>query len=77
MVRSMRPGDEIDMTVSRGPEIFPARTTLEAALGTPVMPPPGDRTEELERLKRSLQKIETERKKVEDRIKTLEGPPPR
>ncbi len=77
MVRSMRPGDEIDMTVSRGPEIFPARTTLEAALGTPVMPPPDDRTEELERLKRSLQKIETERKKVEDRIKTLEGPTPR
>jgi hypothetical protein len=62
------------MTVSRGPEIVPVRTTLEAAIRAPAMPHPDDRAEELERLKRTREKLEIERKKVENRIKTLEGP---
>ena len=71
LVRSLRPGDEIEMTISRGPEIFPVRTTLDAAVRAPA-PPPVDRGSELERLKRSRQKLEEETKKVENRIKELE-----
>jgi S1-C subfamily serine protease len=77
MVRVLRPGDEIEMTVSRGADIFPLRTTLEGALRTPILPRPDDRDGEIKRLKRSLDKIETERKQTEDRIKALEGAPPR
>ncbi len=77
LVRALRPGDEIEMTVSRGPEIFPVRTTLDAAIRAPAMPHPDDRAEELERLKHAREKLETEKKKVEERIKTLEGPPSR
>jgi len=77
MVRTMRPGDEIEMTVSRGPEIFPVHTTLEAIVHAPAMPHPGARNEEISRLKQSLQKLETETKKVEERIRELEAPPSR
>ena len=49
---------------------------LEGAVRVPAMPPPTAREAELEQLKRSLEKLETDRKKVEDRIKDLEGTPP-
>jgi serine protease Do len=74
MVRSMRPGDEIEMTISRGPDIFPVRTTLESAVHAPLSPPAGSKDEELRRLKQSLQKLETETKKVEERIKEIDPP---
>ena len=76
LVRTMRPGDEVDLTLSRHADIFPVRTTLEGAVRVPAMPPPTAREAELEQLKRSLEKLETDRKKVEDRIKDLEGTPP-
>jgi chaperonin cofactor prefoldin len=41
------------------------------------MPHPTAREAELDQLKRSLEKLETDRKKVENRIKELEGAPPR
>jgi len=72
LVRSLKPGDEIEMTISRGSEIFPLHTTLDAAVRAPA-PPPVDRGPELERLKRSRQQLEEETKKVETRIKELEG----
>jgi S1-C subfamily serine protease len=72
LVRSSRPGDEIEMTISRGSEIFPVHATLDATVGPPAMAPPADR-KELERLKQSRQKLDAERKKVEDRIRKLEG----
>jgi serine protease Do len=77
MVRVLKPGDEVEMTVSRGADIFPVHATLEGALRAPVLPRPDDRSEEIKRLRRSLEKLETETKQVEDRIKTLEGPPRR
>ena len=76
LVRSMRPGDEVEMTVSRGSDIFPVRTTLDAAVGAPIAPPL-DRAGELERLKQSREKLEAESRKIEERIKALEGSSPR
>ncbi len=77
LVRVLKPGDEVEMTVSRGADIFPVHTTLEGALHAPVLPRPDDKSEEIKRLKRSLDKLDTERKQTEDRLKALEGPPPR
>lgn len=71
IVRTMRPGDEIEMTVSRGPEIFPVRTTLESAVHVSALPHPVGREEELARLKQSLRKLEAETKRVQDRIHEL------
>lgn len=76
MVRTMRPGDEVDMTLSRNADIFPVHATLEGAVRVPAMPHPTAREAELEQLKQSLEKLETDRKKVEGRIKELEGTPP-
>ena|SRR6185503_19026642 len=70
LVRSMHPGDEIEMTISRGAEIFPVRTTLDAVTRTPT--PPNGGAAELERLKRSREKLEAEQKQVDERIKALE-----
>ncbi len=77
LVRSLRPGDEVEMTVSRGPEIFPARAVLSAAVGaSPALAPPA-RAAELVRLKRSLRKLEEESRKLEEKIKALESAPQR
>jgi S1-C subfamily serine protease len=76
MVRTMRPGDEVDMTLSRKADIFPVHATLEGAVRVPAMPPPTARDAELEQLKQSLEKLETDRKKLEGRIKELEGTTP-
>jgi len=75
LVRSLRPGDEVEMTVSRGAEIFPMRTTLGAAVGAPSAPPPASHAAELGRLKRSLRKLEQETQKIEEQIKQLESAP--
>ena len=77
LVRTMRPGDEVDLTLSRNADIFPVHTTLEGAVRVPAMPHPTAREAELDQLKRSLDKLETDRKKVENRIKELEAAPPR
>ena len=73
LVRAMRPGDEIEMTISRGSEIFPVRAKLEAAVTPPPSGPPPDRASELRRLKESREKLDAEAKKVEERIKQIEG----
>ena len=77
LVRSLRPGDEIEMTVSRGADIFPMHATLDAAVGAPAAPPPPSRAAELGRLKRSLRKLEAETQKIEEQIKALESSPAR
>jgi len=77
LVRVLRPGDEVEMTVSRGADIFPVHTTLEGALHAPVLPRPDEKSEEIKRLKQSLDKLETERKQTEERLKALEGTPQR
>jgi S1-C subfamily serine protease len=77
LVRVLKPGDEVEMTVSRGADIFPVHTTLEGALHAPILPRPDDKSEEIKRLKRSLDKLDTERKQTEERLKALEGTPQR
>jgi len=73
LVRSLRPGDEVEMTVSRGNDIFPVRTALEAAVRGPGLRPHSDPDSELKDLKQSLEKLESETKQVEERIKKIEG----
>jgi S1-C subfamily serine protease len=77
LVRTMRPGDELEMTLSRSADIFPVHAVLEGAVNVPSLPHPSPRDEELEQLKQNLHKLESETKKVEGRIKELEGSPPR
>jgi len=76
MVRTMRPGDGVELTISRGAEIFPVRAVLEGAVRVSAMPHHAAQDDELLQLKKNLQKLETEQKKVEGRIKELEGTPP-
>lgn len=75
LVRTYRPEDEIEMTISRGVEIFPIHATLAAAVGAPPTPHPPGRAAELSRLKRSLRKLEEETRKLEEQIKALEPSP--
>ncbi|TMQ49981.1 MAG: PDZ domain-containing protein [Candidatus Eisenbacteria bacterium] len=73
LVGSFRPGDEIEMTISRGNDIFPVRTTLDAAVRAPALRPHSDRDAELKQLHQSLETLESETKQVEERIHKLEG----
>ena len=77
LVRALRPGDEIEMTISRESDIFPVRTVLAAAVGTPLAPPPPGRAAELGRLKRSLRELEEETRRLEEKIKAIETSPQR
>ena len=77
MVRTMRPGDEVEVTLSRNADIFPVHAVLEGAVHVPALPHPSVRDREIEELKRSLDRMDTDRKRVEERIKELEGTAPR
>jgi S1-C subfamily serine protease len=68
LVRTMRAGDDVELTLSRDAEIFPVNATLEGAVRMPVLPHPSPRDEELDRLRR-------EREKMDKRIKELEEHP--
>jgi DNA-binding GntR family transcriptional regulator len=76
MVRTMRPGDDVEITLSRGADIFPVRAVLEGAVRVSAMPHHSPNDDELLQLKKNLEKLETEQKKVEGRIKELEGTSP-
>ena len=76
MVRTLRPGDAVELTLSRGADIFPVRAVLEGAVRVSAMPHHSAQESELFELKKNLQKLETEQKKVEGRIKELEGTSP-
>ena len=76
LVRTMRPGDGVELTLSRGADIFPVRAVLEGAVRVSAMPHRSPHDDELLQLKKNLQKLETEQKKVEGRIKELEGTSP-
>jgi S1-C subfamily serine protease len=75
-VRAMRPGDEVDLTISRGPDILPVHATLGAALPASEAAEGGGDAE-LESLKRRLERLEAETRAVRDRIRALQQPPRR
>jgi S1-C subfamily serine protease len=77
MVRAVRPGDEIEVTVLRNDEIFPIRAVVgAAATGTPIGPRP-DGPAEIQRKKEELERLEREKRLLEEEIRRLEGTPGR
>jgi hypothetical protein len=73
IVRGMRPGDDVELTVLRRDEIFPIRVVLGAAFSNPPVGPHPSREEEIRRAKSDLNRIEMEKRQLEQRIRTLEG----
>ena len=73
-IRALRPGDEVNLTISRGPDILPVTVRLGAALPNAVAAE-GSQNAELQNLKRRLERLEDESRAVKDRIRTLEGRP--
>lgn len=75
-VRAMRPGDDVDLTVSRGPDILPLHATLGSAVPAATAAEGSD-TAELESLKRRLERLDAERRALEERIRALQQSPQR
>ncbi len=73
LVRGMRPGDEISLTILRDEEIRPLVATLGAATADAVsgaVP----REAEIKALRENLDRLRDESQKVEERLKALETP---
>lgn len=75
-IRTMRPGDQVSLTISRGPDILPIRVKLGAAVPSAVAAE-GTGNEELQRLRRRLHQLNEESRAVEERIRSLESAPSR
>ena len=76
-VRAIRPGDQIELTVLRGTEIFPLHVIVGAAF---VQPPVGPRptvSPDVGRMKQEIQRLEQEKQRLEEQIRGLEGAPQR
>lgn len=73
-IRAMRPGDEANFTVSRGPDILPVRVQLGAAVPSAVAAEGGGNAE-LQNLKRRLERLKEEARAIQERIRSLEGQP--
>ncbi|MEK7316104.1 MAG: S1C family serine protease, partial [Candidatus Eisenbacteria bacterium] len=73
IVRGMRPGDEISLTILRDSEIHPLVATLGAAagdgasVGTP-------REAEMRAIRENIDRLRDESRRLEERLKTLETP---
>lgn len=73
IVRGMRPGDEISLTILRDEEIRPIVATLGSATAEPVagaMP----REAEIKALRENLDRLRDESRRLEERLKALETP---
>lgn len=73
LVRAMRPGDDVELTVLRKDDIFPIRVVLGAAFTNPPVGPRPSREEEIRRAKTDLNQLEMQKRQLEQRIRTLEG----
>ncbi|HET9940719.1 MAG TPA: trypsin-like peptidase domain-containing protein [Candidatus Eisenbacteria bacterium] len=73
IVRAMRPGDDVELTVLRKDDIFPIRVVLGAAFTNPPVGPRPSREEEIRRAKTDLNRLEMEKRQLEQRLRTLEG----
>ena len=76
-VRAARPGDEIEITVLRGTEIFPLRVTVGAAFAQPPVGPRPALSPDVGRMKQEIQRLEEEKKRLEEQVRDLEGTPQR
>jgi S1-C subfamily serine protease len=76
-VRAIRPGDEIELTVLRGTEIFPLRVIVGAAFAQPPVGPRSTTSPDVGRMKQEIQRLEQEKQRLEDQIRGLEGAPQR
>ena len=76
-VRAIRPGDEIELTVLRGTEIFPLRVTVGAAFAQPPVGPRPTASPDVGRLKQEIKRLEQEKQRLEEQIRGLEGAPQR
>ena len=73
MVRAARPGEEIEVTVLRKNEIFPIRAVVgAAAAGAPIGPRP-EGAPSLQRKKEELERLELEKRRLEEEIRNMEG----
>lgn len=73
LVRGMRPGDEISLTILRDAEIKPLVATLGAA-APDAIPGAAAREEEIRALRENLEKVREESRRLEERLKALESP---
>ncbi|HEU4725699.1 MAG TPA: PDZ domain-containing protein [Candidatus Eisenbacteria bacterium] len=73
IVRGMRPGDEISLTILRDAEIKPLVATLGAAAADAV-PGAATRDAEIRAIRENLERLRDESRRLEDRLKTLETP---
>ena len=73
LVRSGRPGDEIELTLFRAGEIFAVQAVVGAAFSEPPIGPRPAREGEVQRLKGELEQLERERRRLEGRIRELES----
>lgn len=76
-VRASRPGDVVELTVLRQSEIFPVRVTIGAAFNRPPVGPRQSSSSDLVRMKQELQRLDADRKRLEDQIKSLQTAPQR
>ncbi len=77
LIRALKPGDDVEVTIARGTDIFPLRAVLASAVGAPPAPPPPSRAAELGKLKRERRQLEEEIRKLEEKIKSLQSAPQR
>lgn len=76
-VRAARPGDEIEITVLRGTEIFPLRVIVGAAFAQPPVGPRPTVPPDKSRMKQEIQRLEQEKQRLEEQLRTLEDSPQR
>jgi serine protease Do len=72
MVRGMRPGEEITLTILRDAEIHPLVATLGASTGDPD--PGTPREAEIRALHENLERLRDESRRLEERLKEIETP---
>ena len=75
LVRSMRPGEEISLTLLRDTDIVPVRAVLGTIGGPPRAGAPKD--EEIRRLRGQLDSLDGASRRLEARLRELEGKPVR
>jgi serine protease Do len=77
LVRSLKPDDEVELTLARGTEILPMHATLAGIVGTAPAPPPPSGTADVGKLKRELRRLQEETRRLEQQIKAIEAAPAR